>query len=149
MSRNGLGSLGPISFSAIAPRLVSASFPTEPSFRMRSTCCAISRSTGPWLAHPASAIATTSAIERYPEIDLTDNADPPTWCVSPVFDRTDLVSSHLTTHALRTRAVHLPQRGKGDTMGFEWLCIAVVAVFWGAYPLIARLSDLGGPVGSL
>ena len=31
----------------------------------------------------------------------------------------------------------------------EWICIALVAVFWGGYPLVARLSDMGGPFGSL
>jgi drug/metabolite transporter (DMT)-like permease len=31
----------------------------------------------------------------------------------------------------------------------EWICIAVVAVFWGGYPLIARLSNFGGAFGSL
>ena len=31
----------------------------------------------------------------------------------------------------------------------EWVCIALVAVFWGGYPLVARLSDMGGPFGSL
>jgi len=30
----------------------------------------------------------------------------------------------------------------------EWIWIALVAVFWGGYPLIARLSSFGGPLGS-
>jgi len=34
-------------------------------------------------------------------------------------------------------------------MSLDWFCIVVVALFWGGYPLIARLSDLGGPIGSL
>jgi len=28
-------------------------------------------------------------------------------------------------------------------------CIVLVAVFWGAYPLVARTSGLGGPFGTL
>jgi drug/metabolite transporter (DMT)-like permease len=31
----------------------------------------------------------------------------------------------------------------------EWICIALVAVFWGGYPLVARLTSYGGPLGSL
>jgi drug/metabolite transporter (DMT)-like permease len=31
----------------------------------------------------------------------------------------------------------------------EWICIVLVALFWGGYPLIARLSSFGGPLGSL
>ncbi len=31
----------------------------------------------------------------------------------------------------------------------EWICIALIAVFWGGYPLVARLSSSGGPLGSL
>lgn len=31
----------------------------------------------------------------------------------------------------------------------EWICIVLVALFWGGYPLIARLSSFGGPFGSL
>jgi drug/metabolite transporter (DMT)-like permease len=34
-------------------------------------------------------------------------------------------------------------------MSFDWVCIALVAVFWGGYPLVARLSGFGGPWGSL
>jgi drug/metabolite transporter (DMT)-like permease len=30
----------------------------------------------------------------------------------------------------------------------EWICIALVAVFWGGYPLVARLSNFGGALGS-
>jgi drug/metabolite transporter (DMT)-like permease len=30
----------------------------------------------------------------------------------------------------------------------EWIWIALVAVFWGGYPLVARLSNFGGPLGS-
>ncbi|HTO55629.1 MAG TPA: EamA family transporter [Myxococcota bacterium] len=30
----------------------------------------------------------------------------------------------------------------------EWICIALVAVFWGGYPLVARLSNFGGSLGS-
>jgi drug/metabolite transporter (DMT)-like permease len=31
----------------------------------------------------------------------------------------------------------------------EWICIALVAVFWGGYPLVARLTSYGGAAGSL
>lgn len=31
----------------------------------------------------------------------------------------------------------------------EWICVALVALFWGGYPLVARLSSFGGPLGSL
>jgi drug/metabolite transporter (DMT)-like permease len=34
-------------------------------------------------------------------------------------------------------------------MSADWVCIALVAVFWGGYPLVARLSGFGGPWGSL
>ena len=34
-------------------------------------------------------------------------------------------------------------------MSTEWICIALVAVFWGGYPLVARLTSYGGPTGSL
>ena len=34
-------------------------------------------------------------------------------------------------------------------MSTEAICIALVAIFWGAYPLVARLSSFGGPLGSL
>ncbi|MFI5315891.1 MAG: EamA family transporter [Myxococcota bacterium] len=34
-------------------------------------------------------------------------------------------------------------------MSTEAICIALVAVFWGGYPLVARLSNFGGPAGSL
>jgi drug/metabolite transporter (DMT)-like permease len=34
-------------------------------------------------------------------------------------------------------------------MSADWVCIALVAVFWGGYPLVARLSSFGGPWGSL
>ena len=30
----------------------------------------------------------------------------------------------------------------------EWIWIALVAVFWGGYPLVARLSGFGSPLGS-
>jgi drug/metabolite transporter (DMT)-like permease len=30
----------------------------------------------------------------------------------------------------------------------EWICILLVAVFWGGYPLVARLSNFGGPLAS-
>jgi drug/metabolite transporter (DMT)-like permease len=30
----------------------------------------------------------------------------------------------------------------------EVVCILLVAVFWGGYPLVARLSSFGGPLGS-
>jgi drug/metabolite transporter (DMT)-like permease len=30
----------------------------------------------------------------------------------------------------------------------EVICIALVAIFWGGYPLVARLSNFGGPLGS-
>lgn len=31
----------------------------------------------------------------------------------------------------------------------EWICIALVAVFWGGYPLVARVSSYGGATASL
>ena len=34
-------------------------------------------------------------------------------------------------------------------MSTDTICIALVAVFWGGYPLVARLSNFGGPLGSL
>ena len=34
-------------------------------------------------------------------------------------------------------------------MSADWVCIALVAVFWGGYQLVARLSGFGGPWGSL
>ena len=34
-------------------------------------------------------------------------------------------------------------------MRFEWSCIALVAICWGGYPLIARAAGFGGPVGTL
>lgn len=34
-------------------------------------------------------------------------------------------------------------------MQFEWACIVVVAVCWGGYPLIARTSGHGSPLGTL
>jgi drug/metabolite transporter (DMT)-like permease len=34
-------------------------------------------------------------------------------------------------------------------MRTEWVCILLVAVFWGGYPLIARLSSVGGALASL
>ena len=34
-------------------------------------------------------------------------------------------------------------------MSIDAVCIAVVALFWGGYPLVARTSGLGGPVGTL
>ena len=33
-------------------------------------------------------------------------------------------------------------------MSTELLCIVLVAIFWGGYPLVARLSSFGGPLGS-
>jgi len=33
-------------------------------------------------------------------------------------------------------------------MSADWLYIAVVAVFWGGYPLITRLSSINGPQAS-
>jgi drug/metabolite transporter (DMT)-like permease len=34
-------------------------------------------------------------------------------------------------------------------MATDVACIAVVALFWGAYPLVARTSNFGGPLGTL
>ncbi len=34
-------------------------------------------------------------------------------------------------------------------MKFELICIVVVALFWGGYPLVARSTGVGGPVGAL
>jgi drug/metabolite transporter (DMT)-like permease len=34
-------------------------------------------------------------------------------------------------------------------MPIEWTYIVVVAICWGAYPLVARASGYGGPVGTL
>ena len=34
-------------------------------------------------------------------------------------------------------------------MSFEYLCIALVAIFWGGWPLVARSAGYGGPLGSL
>jgi len=34
-------------------------------------------------------------------------------------------------------------------MSIELVCIALVAVFWGGWPLVARSSGYGGPLGSL
>ncbi|MBC7982915.1 MAG: EamA family transporter [Candidatus Obscuribacterales bacterium] len=34
-------------------------------------------------------------------------------------------------------------------MRFEYLCIALVAIFWGGYPLVARASGVGGATGAL
>jgi drug/metabolite transporter (DMT)-like permease len=34
-------------------------------------------------------------------------------------------------------------------MGLDWIYIALVAVLWGSYPLITRLSALNGPQASL
>ena len=34
-------------------------------------------------------------------------------------------------------------------MQLEWTCIALVAICWGGYPLIARAAGYGGPVGTL
>ncbi|HEY4369841.1 MAG TPA: EamA family transporter [Steroidobacteraceae bacterium] len=34
-------------------------------------------------------------------------------------------------------------------MKFEYLCVAVVAVFWGGYPLVARSAGIGAPIGAL
>jgi drug/metabolite transporter (DMT)-like permease len=34
-------------------------------------------------------------------------------------------------------------------MRYEYICIAVVALTWGAYPLVARASGVGGPLGAL
>jgi drug/metabolite transporter (DMT)-like permease len=31
----------------------------------------------------------------------------------------------------------------------EWICIVLVGIFWGGYPLVARLSSFGGPFASL
>ena len=31
----------------------------------------------------------------------------------------------------------------------EWFCIVLVGIFWGGYPLVARLSSFGGPFASL
>jgi uncharacterized membrane protein len=30
----------------------------------------------------------------------------------------------------------------------EWICIALVALFWGGYPLVARVSGFGGAAAS-
>jgi drug/metabolite transporter (DMT)-like permease len=34
-------------------------------------------------------------------------------------------------------------------MRYEYICIAVVALMWGGYPLMARASGVGGPMGAL
>ena len=34
-------------------------------------------------------------------------------------------------------------------MGLDWIYIALVALFWGGYPLITRLSPINGPQASL
>ena len=34
-------------------------------------------------------------------------------------------------------------------MRVEFLCIVVVGLFWGAYPLLARAGGLSGPLGAL
>ena len=34
-------------------------------------------------------------------------------------------------------------------MRFEFICIATVALFWGGYPLVARSTGVGGPLGAL
>jgi drug/metabolite transporter (DMT)-like permease len=34
-------------------------------------------------------------------------------------------------------------------MRYEYICIAVVALMWGGYPLVARSSGIGGPLGAL
>jgi drug/metabolite transporter (DMT)-like permease len=34
-------------------------------------------------------------------------------------------------------------------MRTEFICIAIVALAWGSYPLIARSSGVGGPLGAL
>lgn len=34
-------------------------------------------------------------------------------------------------------------------MKFDYLCIAVVAVLWGGYPLVARSTGIGTPIGAL
>jgi len=34
-------------------------------------------------------------------------------------------------------------------MKFEYICISVVAVFWGGYPLVARSAGIGAPIGAL
>lgn len=34
-------------------------------------------------------------------------------------------------------------------MRYEYICIAVVALMWGGYPLVARSSGVGGPLGAL
>ena len=34
-------------------------------------------------------------------------------------------------------------------MGFDWVYIGLVAVLWGGYPLITRLSALNGPLAAL
>ncbi|MGH8176736.1 MAG: EamA family transporter [Steroidobacter sp.] len=34
-------------------------------------------------------------------------------------------------------------------MRFEYICIAVVAVFWGGYPLLTRSTGVTGPIVSL
>jgi len=34
-------------------------------------------------------------------------------------------------------------------MRYEYFLIAIVAVAWGGYPLVARASGVGGPVGAL
>jgi drug/metabolite transporter (DMT)-like permease len=34
-------------------------------------------------------------------------------------------------------------------MRIEYLCMAIVALAWGGYPLVARSSGVGGPLGAL
>jgi drug/metabolite transporter (DMT)-like permease len=34
-------------------------------------------------------------------------------------------------------------------MRYEYLCIAIVALMWGCYPLVARASGVGGALGAL
>lgn len=34
-------------------------------------------------------------------------------------------------------------------MRYEYLCIVITALAWGGYPLVARSSGVGGPVGAL
>src|SRR5215813_11226011 len=38
---------------------------------------------------------------------------------------------------------------RGSRMKPEYAWIAIVSLFWGGYPLVARGADLGGPLGAL
>jgi drug/metabolite transporter (DMT)-like permease len=39
--------------------------------------------------------------------------------------------------------------GAGVSMRFEYICIALVALFWGGYPLVTRSTGVTGPIVSL